>query len=188
MFLQWLRIVTIVVFLKISSIQRRIQVWSVVLKFWANRYQFVPEVFVQSILCYSDKNIWEYREALPFMYKLARQLRLRFYAWTVKSVIIDKWLYIANIDSAICRSVREVVQDSTSTRFDLVVKIKTQYSEKEYLELNNIDLRELYRLTRSPYWVTHCQLQSIDCRFSWKLVYTFLGACLMLDSQDKLSE
>ena len=143
----------------------------------------------KSILGYSDKNIWEYREALPFMYKLARQLRLRFYAWIVKSIInIHKWLYIANIDLAIYRSVREVVQDSTSTRFDLVAKIKTQYSEKEYLELNNIDLRELYRLTRSPYWVTHCQLQSIDCRFSWKLVYTFLGACLMLDSQDKLSE
>ena len=76
---------------------------------------------------------------------------------------------------------------STLSRFDLVAKkLKPQYSEKEYLELNNIDLRELYRLTRSPYWVTHCQLQSIDCRFSWKLVYTFLGACLMLDSQEKL--
>ena len=181
MFLQWLRIVTIVVILKILSIQLRIQVWSELpVRTWS--------LVRKSILCYSDKNIWEYREALPFMYKLARQLRLRFYAWTVKSVIINKWLYIANIDLALYRSVREVVQDSTSTRFDLVAKIKTQYSEKEYLELNNIDLRELYRLTRSPYWVTHCQLQSIDCRFSWKLVYTFLGACLMLDSQDKLSE
>ena len=52
---------------------------------------------IPSIICYSDKNIWEYREALPFMYKLARQLRVRFYAriknvCDAKSVmIIQKW-------------------------------------------------------------------------------------------------
>ena len=114
MFLQWLRIVTIVVILKILSIQLRIQVWSELpVRTWS--------LVRKSILGYSDKNIWEYREALPFMYKLARQLRLRFYAWNenLSSTSTNGYTYI---DLAIYRSVRKVVQDSTSTRFDLVAK------------------------------------------------------------------
>ena len=78
-----------------------------------------------------EQNIWEYRQSLPFMFKLARSL-----------------------------------------------------AEKSYEEVNKIDLVEFYRNTRSRYWIFHCQLQFIDCRFSWRVQYTALGACLSLDPQE----
>ena len=77
-----------------------------------------------------EQNIWEYRESLPFMFKLARSL-----------------------------------------------------AEKDYKEVNKINLIEFYQKTRSRYWIFHCQLQFIDCRFSWRVQYTALGACLALDPQ-----
>ena len=56
-------------------------------------------------------------------------------------------------------------------------------TEKKFKEVNLINVREFVEKTRSSYWVFHCTINAIDCRYKWKLVYTKIGTCLKLDPQ-----
>ena len=56
--------------------------------------------------------------------------------------------------------------------------------EKEYAELNKLNLTQFFYSTTSKYFLFHCHMQSVNCGPHWKVRRTSLGTCLTLSPND----
>ena len=66
---------------------------------------------------------------------------------------------------------------------DLFYFLRNTY-EREYKELNAINLTKFYDETTPIYYVFHCGMPDINCRQSWKVKKTPFGTCLRLDVRE----
>ena len=64
--------------------------------------------------------------------------------------------------------------------FDLLM----ENYEKEYSELNAINLTQFYIDTTPVYFMFHCEMDGLNCRKHWKIRRTLFGSCLKLDTNN----
>ena len=80
-------------------------------------------------------------------------------------------------------SIKQLMWDFKST-LPQVFNLTLMTMDKEYAELNKLNLTEFFYSTTSKYFLFHCHMQSVNCRPHWKVRRTSLGTCLTLSPND----
>ena len=81
------------------------------------------------------------------------------------------------------KGLKQSMWDVRQSLPDMFQSLKRDF-DKQYKELNTINLTQFYKDTTPVYFMAQCEMETIDCRENWIMKSTSYGNCLWLNTTE----
>ena len=81
------------------------------------------------------------------------------------------------------KGLKQSMWDVRQSLPDMFQSLKRDF-DKQYEELNTINLTQFYKDTNPVYFMAQCEMETIDCKENWVMKSTSYGSCLWLNTTE----